>query len=386
MKSKIKIFFLVPSLIGGGAEKALMNVLDLLNYDDYEITVCSVLKKGVYVDKLPREVTFLYLLKNEQLLKILFKLHQSFDFLLPINFLLRRKLNGLFFDFGICFLDGITTELLHAGNYFGRKYTWVHSCYRSYSNFSKFYSSPRYVERLKKNRYGGLDGIVFVSQDAKSEFLELFGSFPNMPVVYNPILPNRILYLSKSEKDIDIENGKNFVFISIGSLIPVKNHELLIEAAKNLMILDLKFTILILGSGYLEIFLKEKIEDYKLENHVKFIGFTENPYKFIHKANVFVMTSKSEALPTAMLEAMVLGKPVITTNVTGSREIVGMGKFGLLTDETAVSLSKVMRDLIENENLYYHFKEKSLLRAKDFTDERFLTSFTALLCNADTPN
>jgi len=65
---------------------------------------------------------------------------------------------------------------------------------------------------------------------------------------------------------------------------------------------------------------------------------------------------------------------------------VGMGKFGLLTDENAVSLSKVMRDLIENENLYYHFKEKSLLRAKDFTDERFLTSFTALLCNADTPN
>jgi len=376
----------MPSLVGGGAEKALMNVLALLNYDNYEITVCSVLKKGVYVDKLPREVSFLYLLKNEKLFKILFKIHQGFDFLLPINFLLRRKLNGLFFDFGICFLDGITTELLHAGNYFGRKYTWVHSCYRSYSNFSKFYSSPRYVERLKKNRYNGLDGIVFVSHDAKAEFAEVFGSFPNMPVVYNPILTNRILCLSKSEIDIDIKNGENFVFISIGSLIPVKNHELLIEAAKNLMSHDLKFTILILGSGYLENFLKRKIVDYKLENHVMFIGFTENPYKFIRKANVFLMTSKSEALPTAMLEAMVLGKPVITTNVTGSREIVGMGKFGLLTDENAVSLSKVMRDLIENKNLYYHFKEQSLLRATDFTDERFLTSFTALLCNADSPN
>jgi hypothetical protein len=70
----------MPSLIGGGAEKALMNVLALLNYDDYEITVCSVLKKGVYIDQLPREVNFLYLLKNELLFKFLFKLHQKVDF------------------------------------------------------------------------------------------------------------------------------------------------------------------------------------------------------------------------------------------------------------------------------------------------------------------
>ena len=386
MKSRIKIFFLMPSLIGGGAEKALMNVLALLNYDDYEVTVCSVLKKGVYIDQLPREVNFLYLLKNELLFKFLFKLHQKFDFFLPMNFLLRRKLNGLFFDFGICFLDGITTELLHAGNYFGRKYTWVHSCYRSYSNFSKFYSSPRYVERLKKNRYCGLDGIVFVSQDAKSEFVEVFGSFPNMPVVYNPILSKQILYLSESQKDLDIVNRKNFVFISIGSLIPVKNHVLLIEAAKILKGLNLKFTILILGSGYLESLLKEKVCDYKLENYVKFIGFTENPYKFIREANVYVMTSKSEALPTAMLEAMVLGKPVITTNVTGSREIVGMGIFGMLTDENPDSLSKAMRDFIENNDLYYHYKEKALLRATEFTDERFLVSFNNLLYNANSPN
>jgi len=303
-----------------------------------------------------------------------------------MNFLLRRKLNGLFFDFGICFLDGITTELLHAGNYFGRKYTWVHSCYRSYSNFSKFYSSPRYVERLKKNRYCGLDGIVFVSQDAKSEFVEVFGSFPNMPVVYNPILSKQILYLSESQKDLDIVNRKNFVFISIGSLIPVKNHVLLIEAAKILKGLNLKFTILILGSGYLESLLKEKVCDYKLENYVKFIGFTENPYKFIREANVYVMTSKSEALPTAMLEAMVLGKPVITTNVTGSREIVGMGIFGMLTDENPDSLSKAMRDFIENNDLYYHYKEKALLRATEFTDERFLVSFNNLLYNANSPN
>ncbi len=376
----------MPSLIGGGAEKALMNILALLNYDDYEITVCSVLKKGVYIDQLPREVNFIYLLKNELLFKILFKLHQGVDFFLPMNFLLRRKLNGLFFDFGICFLDGITTELLHAGNYFGRKYTWVHSCYRSYSNFSKFYSSPRYVERLKKYRYGGLDGIVFVSQDAKSEFVEVFGSFPNMPVVYNPILSKQILYLSESQKDLDIVNVENFVFISIGSLIPVKNHELLIEAAKKLKGLDLKFTLLILGSGYLESLLKEKVYDYKLENHVKFIGFTENPYKFIREANVYVMTSKSEALPTAMLEAMVLGKPVITTNVSGSREIVGMGIFGVLTDENPDSLSKAMRDFIENDDLYYHYKEKALLRATEFTDERFLVSFNNLLYNANSPN
>jgi glycosyltransferase involved in cell wall biosynthesis len=181
-------------------------------------------------------------------------------------------------------------------------------------------------------------------------------------------------------------DGKNFVFISIGSLIPVKNHELLIEAAKILKSLNLKFTILILGSGYLESLLKEKVCDYKLENDVKFIGFTENPYKFIREANVFVMTSKSEALPTAMLEAMVLGKPVITTNVTGSREIVGMGIFGLLTDENPDSLSKAMRDFIENDDLYYHYKEKALLRATEFTDERFLVSFNNLLYNANSPN
>ena len=383
---KIKIFFIMPTLVGGGAEKALMNVLALLDKKHYDLTVCSVLNKGVYVHLLPPHVRFIYLIKHEILFKILFKAHQKFNFLLPVNLLLRRKLKGLFFDYGICFLDGITTELLHSGNYFSKKFTWVHSCYRSYINFSQFYSSLSYVNRLVRHRYKELDGIVFVSHDSKKEFVEIFGLFPNMPVIYNPILSDNILTLSNFPVEMEKICENRYVFISIGSLIPVKNHDLLIDAAKKLLDLNPNFAILILGTGFLEAKLKSKVRDYNLENHVYFVGFTENPYKYIRMANSFVMTSKSEALPTAMLEAMILGKPIITTNVSGSREVVEFGKYGILSEENSHHLASLMSNFIFSDELNSLYESKSLLRSKDFSDDSFLHAFNGLIIHENSSN
>lgn len=376
----------MPSLIGGGAEKTLINLLSIIDYNTFDVTVCVVLNKGIYFNKLPKNVRVVTLFNNELITRVLFKLHQKFNFIFPIKYFFKFKIGKCNYDFGICFLDGITTELLNDHKLFKKKITWVHSCYKSFNNFYKFYSNKKYVSRLIEQRYKVLDSIVFVSKDSKDEFIEIFGSFNDMPVIYNPISSEEVLRKSNHNSIFTFKNTNVFKFVAVGSLSPVKNYDFLIDSVFYLIKTNNKFIVYVLGTGYLEDKLKEKVSSLKLNNYIHFLGFSDNPYCFIKSCDVFVMASKSEALPTAMIEAMVLGKPVLTTNVSGCREVVMNGEYGLLADNSPKNFASLMDKLISDKETLNHFKIKSLERAKDFTDCKFLESFYKLLEVDNTAN
>jgi glycosyltransferase involved in cell wall biosynthesis len=380
---KKKVLFIIPSFVGGGAERTLINLLNLLTMEDLEIELVSVLGKGPYLDQIPSYVKLTILTKNEIFLKLITKLHQKFNFFFPLKLLFKRKVKGNF-DAGISFLDCIYTEFLHIQSkdiHFKKKITWVHSSYKSYNNFYKFYKKKKYNKRLRKERYSNLDTIVFVSNDAKKEFIELFGVFPDMPVIYNPINKDKIKLMALNNDMLSFKKKDVFTFIAIGSLIPVKNYTLLINATRLLLQKTKEFEVQIFGSGYLESQLLDLIKNYNLSEHIFLKGFVNNPYPFLKSADAFIMTSLTEALPTALIEAMIFSKPVIVTNVSGCKEIVNDGEFGIISELNDVDLSEKMMELMVDKEKYNHFVKQSTKRALIFDDDVFLERFTKLLSN-----
>ena len=279
------------------------------------------------------------------------------------------------YDIGVSFIDSNFTDLLFFVKT-KKKVTWVHASYASYTNFSKFYADNNYRNKLKRERYHRLGTIVFVSQDAKEEFISIFGEYPNMPVIYNPIGKERVIELS-GEK-VTIEKNK-FQFVAIGSLLPVKGFDRLIRAANILKEQGYTFEILILGEGPERQKLEGLMHQYSLFSDIKLLGFQKNPYPYLANCDAFVMSSISEALPTVLCEAMILGKPVVVTSCSGCRELVNLGEYGLMAEQNDESLAEKMGQYIKEPETILRYAEKAKSRSKLFEDEEVMHKVYSIL-------
>jgi len=368
---KRKILFLIPSLVGGGAERALINLLHQIDKNKYSIDILSVLNKGIYINQLPQNIHLITLFNNEFVLRCLSWLQKKVGFVLIQKIMFNHKIKK-HYDLGISFLDSNFTDYLFFSNSFNKRITWVHSAYKSYTNFFKYYQNPKYKQKLIKQRYQKLDGICFVSQDAMNEFVDIFGKYKNMQVIYNIFNSEQIQ--KKANEKITYDRNK-FTFISIGNLLPVKGYDRLIRSAKIISEQGYDFNVLILGSGVEENKLKKLIAKFNLSGQIHMLGFIKNPYPYIALSDAFVMPSLSEALPTALCEAMILKKPVIVTDCSGCREIVNNGEFGLIAEQNDSDLAEKMMMLMNDKGLLNHFKIKSMERSSLFNDEKNLKNY-----------
>ena len=376
MKNKTKVLFLIPSLVGGGAERTLINILKNIDYLLFDVHLVVVDNNGIYSKEVPSQVKVLPLFSNTKLVRVLSYIQKRIGF---NTFIVNRFLKQIDsrYDTAISFLDSNFTDLLFKIPNVNKTITWVHSSYKTNQNFYKFYKNDSYRNRLITHRYSKLDTIVFVSQDAKTEFEEIFGSFKNMPVIYN-FMDEKNIHLKANS--FEVQKEVNIIkFISVGSLFPVKGYDLLILAASKLKEIDIKFKIDIYGHGFLKEELLDLIKAHKLENFVKLKGFVSNPYPYIKNADVFIMSSKSEAMPMALCEAMILGKPVLVTNCSGCREVVNYGEFGLMSDNNIEDLAANMLKLIKDKASRENLSLKSLERAVLFSDKKIMSQVKLII-------
>jgi glycosyltransferase involved in cell wall biosynthesis len=117
------------------------------------------------------------------------------------------------------------------------------------------------------------------------------------------------------------------------------------------------------------------IHDLGLKNEIILHGFLSNPYPMMKNSDVFVMSSESEALPTVLCEAMILGLPSLVTNCSGCRGLVDGGEYGMMAEMDDHDLAEKMIQYIENPELLEHYHKKSLERAELFDDERILQAY-----------
>lgn len=372
---KKKVLFLMPSMTKGGAEKVLINLLQKIDKSKYDIDLCVVLRTGFYLNRIPEEIHTIYLLKSVLLGRIFTYLQIKFNINLFYRFLVNKNLKTKY-DVAISYTDSSYTDLItFLPKKPGKTISWIHASYSTYSNYSKGYTES-YKRRISKNRYNKMDTLVFVSQDSMDSFASIFGRFKDMRVIYNVFNIEEVINNANIDKP---ELSQKVNIVAMGSLLPVKGYDMLIDACKLLKQDDVDFHLTILGDGPLKSKLQQLIDNFHLSEDITLKGFIENPYPYLKASDIYVMSSLSEALPTALCEAMILGKPVVVTDCTGCREIVDYGAYGVMVEKTAESISKGLKLLLINYEERYKYSTLSLERASDFSDEQILEDIDVVL-------
>lgn len=187
---------------------------------------------------------------------------------------------------------------------------------------------PPFVSQTEKIKryYDFADEIIACSEGVKYDLIKNYGIGSAITTIYNFIDKEKIYRLSRKGLPEEIAQflGESKFFLNIGRLHEQKNQRRLILQFKIFHETDFNDTkLLILGSGLLLESLTAYIDELELENYIKIISYAENPFTFISHANSLILSSHYEGLPNVLLEAMLLGCPIIATDcLAGPRELL----------------------------------------------------------------
>jgi glycosyltransferase involved in cell wall biosynthesis len=185
-----------------------------------------------------------------------------------------------------------------------------------------------------------------------------------------------------SDDDINIFKQKP-VIIACGRLTEAKGFSYLIKAFGEVKIEFKEAVLLILGQGEKEEELKELSKELNIENSVKFLGFKDNPYKYLYNSDLFVLSSLWEGLPGALIEALACEVPVVSTDCkSGPKEILDNGKIGELVKVKDVdSLSNAMIKVLKDDKLQSKYIELGLKKVKEFDTNKIIKEYEKFLNN-----
>lgn len=339
MKKKKKIIFVLPSLKGGGAERVAVNVINNLDKKKYEIVLVLFKKEGPYIDCITDSIRIIDLKKRNKydLLVYPIKLCQIF-----------KHENA---DLVVSFLDFVNIITVISSFFVGKNLNLIISERNQPSFESQFSNFSKFRKLLIKLCYPFADKIVTVSDGVANALEEqFFIKKDKLTTIYNPVEITNIRKKSLFEATHDFFDAKYFTIISVGRLEEQKNYELLINAFYKVQKKIDKSKLLILGKGCLENKLKKQVERLGLNNHVDFVGFQDNPYAWIKKSNLFVLSSNFEGFPNVILEAMACGIPIISTDCpSGPNELITDNVDGILVpvgdaDKLAAAIMRLHTD------------------------------------------
>lgn len=363
------ILFIMPDLPSGGAEKLLIDILKRIDTNIYKVSLLLEYRQGVYLDDIPSSVEVLSLhgqnnIWRERLHRVLRILHcYGLFHSLVYRCMELFRLRGRYFDTIISFMEGSAVKyhsyITHKAE---RNISWVHI------DFARKHWSLEFFQNQEeeKKAYEKLDRVIFVSGEAKNGFLSTY-SFDEgkCQVLYNLIDKKEIVRLADS-----LELNKNsFTIVMVGRLNEQKRYDRALDAVKILKDSGAAFELWILGEGHLEKDLKERCAAMCIDDYVKFLGFKKPSYAYMKAADLFLNTSEAEGYPLTICEALCLGLPIVATDITGAREILGDSEYGLLVAETPESIAMGIQELMENEWRRLAYKDAASLGAKQFDVE-----------------
>jgi glycosyltransferase involved in cell wall biosynthesis len=332
--SKNRIALFLYSLDGGGAERVIANLASNFVKQGVDVDMVLVRAKGPYLSSLPSTVRVIEL-KASKTQTSLFDL---------IRYLHQER----------------PAVLLSAMHYANEVALWAKRLSRSatrvivseHNTLSRYArNTSRTVEKLTplwaRLFYPWADGIVAVSQGVARDLQQVTGlPTQRIKVIYNPVQPN---LSSRAQAPIEhpwFALGEPPVILGMGRLVGQKDFPTLIRAfALVRQVRAARLVILGRNAGS-ESSLKVLIQDLGLNEDVAMLGFVDNPYAYMARSAVFVLSSRWEGLPLVLVEALSVDTPVVSTNCeSGPAEILNHGQYG---DLVPVGNHQAMADAILN--------------------------------------
>ncbi len=327
---KKKVLFAIESLAGGGAEKILATIVKNIDKTKFDITVLTVVKTGVYVEEVEKYCTLISMLPEyEKLTNPIAKMKYKVE---------------------------IHTDMIknnHADD--------------NYSNFKEH-----------KKIYSKFDTIFAVSEYVKEVFAEKFGNEfkKKTKIQYNPVDSQEIEKLA--QKPINDQYEKQVKFIAIGRFVEAKGFDRLVSSAYKLHKEGYEFEVWILGQGKGKNNIGQYIKENQMQDYFKLKGFQENPYPYIQAADALICSSRAEGFSTVATEALILNKPIFTTDCSGMRELFGEYQCGIICDNSEDGIYDMLHNVLEQAD-FSPYIDHCKIRAKDFTIRKRMSEVEGIL-------
>jgi glycosyltransferase involved in cell wall biosynthesis len=378
---KKNLLFVINSLNCGGAEKALISLLETIDYSVYNVDLFLFKHEGLFFNKIPKQVNLLkepwgyqyfdmsiktaileclkrgrfdialsricagYVFKTERnrarceqrvwkyLSKSLRKINKQYD--VAIGYL---EKNPIFF----C-IDKVNAK---------KKIGFIHN------DYDKLGMDPKFDIKY----FSSLDNIVTVSEECANVLEQRFPMFRDkVEVMYNIVSPKIIKKLAQVGVHM---NSKDIVLVSIGRLNYQKGFDMAIEACKWLVTKGYKIKWFVIGEGEERVLLEQMIKENNLEEIFVLLGMKENPYPYIRNADIYIQPSRFEGKSIAIDEAKILQKPIIVTNFSTAKDQITTEVNGLIVDmspgKIALGIEKLIKDPVLREKLMLNLSLESL--------------------------
>ena len=358
----------MPSMRIGGAEKSLVNLLNLIDLNEYDVNLLLFKPEGDFLQQIPSGI---HILETDPSLFYAYKWDKRvFNYksgicsamlrifstgicrILYGNYARQRRWIKFYkpilprhkgdYDVAIGYLEGDASYYVIDKVNAKRKILWVHS------NF----------DNIKKNEeasvYGGYfrkaDKVVSISEKCVQV---LQNNYPNIKnkFVYLPNLTSSDV-LNTAAKATVCEEFSNDVFniVSVGRLTEAKGFDMAIDALKILREQKVPVHWWIVGDGELRGPLEKQTRDNGVESNLTFLGFRSNPYPYINNADLIVQTSRWEGKSVVLDEAKILGKPILSTAYATVKDQVINGKEGIIVEMNAEAIALEIDHLVKDKS------------------------------------
>ncbi|MCX0398156.1 glycosyltransferase [Clostridium perfringens] len=337
-----KLLFITWSVsYGYGTEKSLADVLNRFDNTKYDISILPLFKysnNSIFNNNIKLlEPIIDYTDKNLDEVKALKNYYNLLSNPSLFNKWLRKK------------YDCIIACNHNAPSYFasyivgGKKIVWIRGDmseldYTVLDKTTNEYKMVKQEHEMQANVLKVFDKIVVISEVTKNTLKNLFGITKNVVKISNSVDGEKIKFLS--EKTVKIP--EKTLFTTLGRLDYNKNQILLLKAVREVKKYYDDFIIYILGDGDERLKLERYINDNKLNENVRILGFVENPYPYIKNSVATILTSLSEGFSLALVESVMLNTPIISTDVGVARELIEKYNCGTIIDYNEKELAQVL--------------------------------------------
>lgn len=362
---KKKILFIAQHLTVGGVQKSLLSLLSIIDYDRYDVTLYIRKNRTTLLSKVDKrcevivndDKTHYYIFPKTLLLRLSgnkSKVEESVRKKRRKNEV-KRHFGGRRFDAAVCYVQGYTADILPDVPADRKILVW--------------HSSVDECHDLHERLFPETDDIVTVSDRCREILAELYPAHEKkISCICNYIDAESVRALANETVTVKAPPEGKTVLCTCGRVTRVKGYDLALEAASELKKQGFDFVWYFVGDGDQRQKIAEEADCLGLHDEIVMTGMLENPYPYIGLCDIYVQPSYEESYGITIAEAMLLSKPVVSTETEGGIEQITDGVNGVLTQISAGSLAEGIKRLIGSPKLMGEIK--TALDSVDHTKEK----------------
>lgn len=372
----MRVLFIVPNLVAGGAERQIANLMKGLLERGIIPSLFMLDPVGIFLDEIPKGVK-VYLPKS----------HRPSDPSMNLVIKHRNPLKTISEIIQAVYKE--KPDILYSRHW----PTKIPAAFAGWllrkkvvlSEANSLIYEMAYKDTKRRNFYLKniacrlADAVVAVSQGVADSLNQLFKLNSKIRVIYNGFDLVEIEKRSTEEVSHPWFNHAQPIALTVGRLVNQKGLNYLLHAV-NLINRKTPLRLIIIGDGELKEKLKKQAEGLGIKDKVDFLGVKKNPFAYMARCDLFVLSSLYEGLPNVLVEAMALGLPVISTNCPhGPSEIIENGKNGILVPvKDPQAISEAVLKVLGDNQLKDKLRKEAKIRAKDFSLDNMISEYVEL--------